>query len=235
MQANSVPIHGGIFQTEVWEQGNGNPLLYLHGVAGVESSELFLNRLAEQYHVIAPKHPGFGGSSGSENLLDLHDLIYYYLDFLDTMGLRDIPVVGHSLGAMFAAELAAVQPERFSKLVLMAPFGLWNPEYPVADFFSMTPKELAAATYHDSLSLVAAATAQAPEDNEAYVNFMLERAKSLSTAAKYLWPIPNRRAEQAAPPHLRPDAFSLGRERAASFRPSMRGTSSPPYRGLQWR
>jgi pimeloyl-ACP methyl ester carboxylesterase len=192
MQAKSVPIHGGIFQTEVWEQGNGNPLLYLHGVAGVESSEVFLNRLAEQYHVIAPKHPGFGGSSGSENLLDLHDLIYYYLDFLDTMGLRDLPVVGHSLGAMFAAELAAVQPERFNKLVLMAPFGLWNPEYPVADFFSMTPKELAAATYHDPSSPVATVAAQAPEDNEAYINFMLERAKSLSTAAKYLWPIPNR-------------------------------------------
>src|SRR5205085_1896014 len=34
--------------------------------------------------------------------------------------------------------------------------------------------------------------ARPPDDNEAYIAFMLDRAKSLSTAAKYLWPIPNR-------------------------------------------
>lgn len=192
MQHNTIPVRGGMFNTEVLEAGSGEPLLFLHGVAGVESAELFLNRLAEQYHVIAPKHPGFGGSTGSENLLDIYDLIYYYLDFLDAARLRDLPVVGHSLGAMFAAELAAVQPERFSKLVLLAPIGLWNPDHPVVDFFSMTPQELASATYHDPESAAAQAAAQAPEDNEAYVHFMLERAKSLSTAAKYLWPIPNR-------------------------------------------
>ena len=31
-----------------------------------------------------------------------------------------------------------------------------------------------------------------PSDDERYVDFMLERAKALATAARYLWPIPNR-------------------------------------------
>ncbi len=192
MQVRTVPVHGGEFTTEVLEAGSGEPLLFLHGLPGIEVSELLLNRLAERYRVIAPRHPGFGNSTGTEHLLDLHDLIFYYLDFLDAEGLRGVPIIGHSLGGMFAAELAAVQPDRFSNVVLMAPFGLWNPGYPVADFFSMTPKELAAATYHDAASSVAVAAAQAPEDNEAYIHFMVERAKSLATAAKYLWPIPNR-------------------------------------------
>jgi pimeloyl-ACP methyl ester carboxylesterase len=30
------------------------------------------------------------------------------------------------------------------------------------------------------------------EDGKATINYLVERAKSMSTAAKYLWPIPNR-------------------------------------------
>lgn len=46
--------------------------------------------------------------------------------------------------------------------------------------------------YHDPQSPVAQAAGRPPEDNEAYIAFMLDRAKSLATTAKYLWPIPNR-------------------------------------------
>lgn len=192
MQERRIAVRGGMFETEVFEAGSGEPLLFLHGVANIQPGDPFLTRLAEQYRVIAPRLPGFGESRGTERLLDLHDLLYYELDFLDEMGLRGLPVVGHSLGAMIAAELAAVQPDRFSSLVLIAPFGLWNPEYPVADFFAMSPTQLAEATYHDPQSPVAQAAARPPEDNEAYIAFMLDRAKSLATSAKYLWPIPNR-------------------------------------------
>ncbi len=194
MQAKKVLIRAGgaEFSTEVLEAGTGAPLLFLHGIPGVQGSELLLNRLADSYRVIAPRHPGFGESTGTEQLQDLHDLIYYYLDFLDAEKLSDLPIIGHSLGAMFAAELAAVQPERFSHLVLMAPLGLWNPAHPVADFYAMTPAQLAEATYHDPESPAAQAASAAPEENEGYIAFMLERAKSLATAAKYTWPIPNR-------------------------------------------
>ena len=191
MPVRTVPVDGGRFNTEVIETGNGSPLLFLHGTFGLEADR-FLDRLGERFRVVAPRHPGYGSSSGSEQLLDIHDLIYYYLDFLDAEGLRGVPLVGHSLGAMFAAELAAVQPERFTKLVLMDAFGLWNAEYPVADFFAMMPRELAETLYHDPESPTAQAASMPPEENEAFIASMLERAKSLATAAKYLWPIPNR-------------------------------------------
>lgn len=192
MQARTVSVRGDLFQTEIFEAGAGDPLLYLHGVGGFLPDEPFLAKLAERHHVIAPLLPGMGDSTGSEHLLDIHDLIYYELDLLDALNLRGMPLIGHSLGGMIAAELGAVQPERFSALVLIAPLGLWNADYPVADFFSMTPKELALATYHDPESPAAQAAGKAPEGNEAYIAFMLERAKSLATAAKYLWPIPHR-------------------------------------------
>lgn len=192
MQERKVAVRGGMFETEVIEDGNGPPLLYLHGVNGVQPGDPFLARLARQHRVIAPRMPGFGESTGTEQLNDLHDLIYYELDLLDALNLRGLPVIGHSLGGMIAAELAAVQPDRVSALTLIAPMGLWNPAHPVADFFSMAPTALAAATYHDPASPIAQAAGRPPEDNEAYIAFMLDRAKSLATAAKYLWPIPNR-------------------------------------------
>ena len=192
MRERKVAVRDGMFTTEVFEDGSGPPLLFLHGVNNVQPGDPFLARLAQRYRVIAPRLPGFGESRGGEHLLDIHDLIYYGLDLLDTLGLRGLPVIGHSLGGMIAAELAAVQPERVSRLVLIAPFGLWNPAYPVADFFAMAPAQLAAATYHDPASPAAQAAARPPEDNEAYIAFMLDRAKSLATSAKYLWPIPNR-------------------------------------------
>jgi pimeloyl-ACP methyl ester carboxylesterase len=163
----------------------------LHGEWGRQWDD-FLGALAAERRVIAPCHPGFGETTGTDQLLDLPDLIYYYLDFLDALDLRGLPLVGHGLGGMLAAELAAVQPERFSRLVLIGPLGLWNPAYPVLDFFAAAPDELAAATYHDPESPVARAAAAVPAEGEPYVNYMLERAKSLATAAKYLWPIPNR-------------------------------------------
>ncbi|MCC7364124.1 MAG: alpha/beta fold hydrolase [Dehalococcoidia bacterium] len=190
MERDMLSVRGGAFNIDVWEAGSGEPLLYLHGWPGLQP-DAFLDGLAADHHVIAPLHPGYGRSTGDEHLQDLQDLVFYYLDFLDAKGLRNIPLVGHSLGAMFAAELAAVQPERFSKLVLIAPFGLFNSDYPVVDFFVSSPDELKAAMWADPSSEAARAVTQVPQ-TEGDVAVLLERVKSLRVAAKYLWPIPNR-------------------------------------------
>ncbi len=202
MDERRVSVRGGMFETDVLEGGSGAPLLYLHGIGGLQWDD-HLERLATNHRVVAPRHPGFGGSTGNDELADIQDLIYYYLDLLDALELSGLPVVGHSLGGMIAAELAAVQPERFTKVVLISPFGLWNGEHPGLDIFGSTPDEFAASLYHDAESEAAKAAAGPPPsadteeavgeaENEAFVEFMLERAKAMSTTAKYLWPIPNK-------------------------------------------
>ena len=191
MNQRRVDVRDGQFAIEVNEAGQGAPLLFLHSELGPRWTP-FHDRLAEAWHVIAPSHPGFGASSGGEQLHDVHDLIYYYLDFLDRLALRDLPLVGHGLGGMFAAELAAVQPERFPSLVLVAPFGLWLPHAPTLDYFAASPPELAAALYYDQSSPAAVAAAASPTDQAALIEQALERARSQASAARYLWPIPNR-------------------------------------------
>ena len=75
----TVSVRGGLFQVELLEAGAGPPLLYFHGIAGLEWDGA-IERLAQQHRVLAPHTPGYGESSGSERLSDVHDLLYFYLD-----------------------------------------------------------------------------------------------------------------------------------------------------------
>ena len=202
MRETHIPVRGGDFAVDVFEGGDGSPLLFLHGIGGLRWNGC-LERLSLEHRVIAPCTPGFPSSTGGEQLQDVHDLIYFYLDLLDELGLHRLPIVGHSFGGMIAAELAAVQPERFSAVVLIAAFGLWRSDVPALDIFSALPQDLTRAMFYDLESPAAKAmTADEPEaltivdaDSPAgqrTIDYHLERAQSLATVARYLFPIPNR-------------------------------------------
>jgi pimeloyl-ACP methyl ester carboxylesterase len=187
-----VSIRRGAFHTFVRSAGSGDPLLFLHGAGGLRGWPPFLDSLARTFRVIAPEHPGFGRSEGLEHLDDVVDLALYYTEFIEAMGLDRPYMVGHSLGGMIGAEVAAIAPERVSKLVMVAPIGLWLDEHPVMDFFAATPDELATAMFHDPASPIAKEMMAVPSDPDAQMEAVLERTKNLSAAGKFLWPIPDK-------------------------------------------
>src|SRR5918995_1510157 len=187
-----VSIRNGLFQTFTRIEGEGDPLLFLHGTSGLRGWPPFLESLARSFRVIVPDHPGFGRSEGLEHLDDVVDLALYYTEFIDAMGLEQPYLVGHSLGGMIAAEVAAIAPDMASKLVLMAPVGLWLDDHPVMDFFAATPEELATAMFHAPGSAIAKELMTMPSDSEAHLEAVLERTKNLSAAGKFLWPIPDK-------------------------------------------
>jgi len=202
VKKQSISVRRGEFKVDLFEGGTGKPLLFLHGISGLEWTP-FLELLSTKHTVFAPRTPGFGDSTCIELLDDVMDVVFFYLDLLDELNLYDLPLIGHSIGGMFAAELAAAQPDRFSHLVLASPFGLWHDANPVTDLFTVSRTELASCLYADPENKEAVAVATAPEarmtevdpdteDGKATINYLVERAKSMSTAAKYLWPIPNR-------------------------------------------
>ncbi len=191
MNEKTVSVAGGKFQVELLEAGSGDAVVFLHGAGGLLWDPV-LEGLSQKYHVIAPRMPGSGGSTGLQHLLDHHDLFFFYLDLLDTLGLERAHLVGHSLGGWIAAELAALEPARFPKLALLAPIGLWNDDYPVKDFFTLMPNELAEIVFHDIKHPAAQMLLNPPQDPEASKLAAIETAKNRTAAARFIWPIPDK-------------------------------------------
>jgi pimeloyl-ACP methyl ester carboxylesterase len=192
VEEKTVSVRHGMFETKLRTDGRGDALLFLHGAGGLRGWDPFLAELARQFTVYAPAHPGFETSTGIEHIDDVLDLVIYYNDFLDALGLGVVHVVGHSMGGMIAAELAALSPHRVRKLVLVNAVGLWLDEQPVADFFAMTPEQLAVALWHDPQSAVARTMMAVPQDEKAQLEALLLRSQHLATAGKFLWPIPDK-------------------------------------------
>src|SRR6266704_356952 len=91
----------------VLEGGTGKPLVFLHGAGGLFAENPFLDRLAERYHVFAPELPGHGESRGEELLDDMLDFTLHGWDVVAALEIERPYLVGHSMGGMMAAEMAA--------------------------------------------------------------------------------------------------------------------------------
>lgn len=170
--------------------GKGVPLVYLHGFEQHPGAAPFLTRLAETRRVLAPEHPGFGESGGFAELVDILDLALHYRAWLEPVAREHGPIdlIGHSLGGMFAAEIAAICPDLVGKLVLVDAYGLWLDDHPQPDPFVMPKDEFDAAKWADP--------AQASNETNSYdgppKNYVYYRSQNLGAASKFMWPLPDR-------------------------------------------
>src|SRR3954452_13875429 len=181
----------GAFEVNVWEQGSGSPLLFLHGYERHPGAASFLTKLAENHRVIAPEQPGYGRSTGFENVQDLLDLVLFYRAFVESLDLGEVAVMGHSTGGMFAAELAAIAPQVVSKLVLVDAFGLWIDEEPSLDPFGPADEVLAAKWHDPSAAPNPEPTIFEPDPDDPQAA-ILWQAGNLATATKFMWRIAER-------------------------------------------
>jgi pimeloyl-ACP methyl ester carboxylesterase len=126
------------------------PLVFLHGAGGHTGWMGFLDELAGDFAVYAPEHPGFGRSDDPPWLDEIADLAYFYLDFLETLGLDRVHLVGTSFGGWIAAELAVRNQCRLASLTLVAAVGITAPDgKPVDDLFRLTTEENLRRFYAD--------------------------------------------------------------------------------------
>jgi pimeloyl-ACP methyl ester carboxylesterase len=192
----SVAVAGGRRKIRVFEAGEGAPLVFLHGAGGLTEDSPFLAALARRWHVHAPLLPGYGDSEGAESLRDMLDVTLHTFDVVDALGLERPTLVGHSMGGMIAAEMAAVAPREVERLGLIAPAGLWLDAHPVPDLFSKLPHELPALLFHDAefgeRIMTAGANFDDPQSLEAFV---IRNTRQLAMAGKLLFPIPDRGLE----------------------------------------
>jgi pimeloyl-ACP methyl ester carboxylesterase len=129
----------------------GRPVLLLHGGAGPQSVTGFADLLAERgpAHVIAPTHPGFGGTPRPESLVTIKGLAELYVGMLDELDLTDVTVIGNSIGGWITAEMALLGSPRVGRVVLVDAVGIEVPDHPVVDFFALDLAQVAEFSYHD--------------------------------------------------------------------------------------
>jgi len=187
-----VTLPGQGLPVERRRLGDGPPLLFLHGAFGPEWSDALVDALARSHTVLAPSLPGYGESEGLERIASFHDLSTWLDEVLDAEGLDQVAVVGHDVGGAAAAEYAALFRRRVSRVVLIAPYGLWPEGEPLADIFGLTPGALQRLLYADPMGDAAQAFGAADPDPARQQAAVLRRRQALIAAAKLLWPIPDK-------------------------------------------
>src|SRR6202142_2399331 len=133
------------------EAGVGRPVLNLHGGGGPFTVAAIADHLAETMRVITPTHPGWNGTTRPDSLAQIGDLAGAYLELLETEDLRDVLVVGSSLGGWVGAEIAVRdQGARVSGLILINATGIEVEGQPITDFFSLDARGVADNAWYDS-------------------------------------------------------------------------------------
>ncbi len=181
-------------EVEVHHLGSGPDLVYFHGLVGLLAAEPMLAALAEHFTVHAPVWPGYGEFENEGDIEDMLDFALLGWDIVDALGLDRPHLVGHSFGAMIAAEMACLARRDLERLVLLTPYGLWLDGRPMPDPFGVLPFDLVDLLLSDSANSGAlVADGLDLSSNEGLASFMISNSRRLGTAGKIMFPIPNRR------------------------------------------
>jgi pimeloyl-ACP methyl ester carboxylesterase len=125
------------------------------------------------------------------------DFTLHTWDVVEALGLRNPILVGHSMGGMIAAEMAAIAPHDVTRLGLICPAGLWLDDHPIPDLFATMPFEMPKLLFHDveagTQLLTAGLTLSDPKFLQTY---LVNNARQLGMAGKILFPIPERGLSQ---------------------------------------
>ncbi len=114
---------GQIHLSTAYPSGGGfderTPVVCLHHGGG--SGRLFAPVLRELGHdrsVYAPDLPGHGSSDSSGSKASVADLAGAIGDFIDSLRLRSVDLVGYQLGALISAELAIARPQLIRRVMM---------------------------------------------------------------------------------------------------------------------
>ena len=108
------------------EIGEGEPVLFIHGLAGCWRNWLEnLPHFGQRYWAIALDLPGFGDSPMPDWEISMQAYGRMLHDFCDELGIERVAaIVGNSMGGFVATEAVVERPERFERLTLVSAAGI---------------------------------------------------------------------------------------------------------------
>lgn len=128
----------------VEETGQGQPLLLLHANPGdARDFDAVRPALAEHFRVISLSWPGYGQAPAPEPPASASVMLFAQLlqELAVAMDFSELVIIGNSVGAYAAVDLALAQPLRVQKLVLVAPGGFTAHNFFTRDFCRFKGRE----------------------------------------------------------------------------------------------
>jgi pimeloyl-ACP methyl ester carboxylesterase len=192
-EARTVPVWRDQVHLRVLSKGRGPALVYFHGPWGL-AWDGFLDELARSFTVYAAEHPGTspGRPDDVYHLDGVWDLVLCHDELLEQLGVSSAAFVGHSFGGMVACEVAAANPRRASRLVLIDALGLWRDDSPVPNWMLLPHGELAGHIFRDAGGEAARRMFAVPEDPDARIMARVGLQWAMGATGKFLWPIPDK-------------------------------------------
>ena len=188
----TIDVNG--FPTRVWRKGSGPKIGFLAGFGGLPRWMPFLDELAKSRTLIVPSLPGFPGGDRGHSVLDSHlDWLLAIRDTLDQAGLSGADLVGSSVGASMAAEVAALWPSSVGKLALIAPFGLFDEKNPPTDPWAQRGDAVPGLMCADPE--IWKGMKAMPEGANS-IEWPIEQVRANEAAARIFWPLGNTRIEK---------------------------------------
>jgi 3-oxoadipate enol-lactonase len=121
-------INTGRFDINYIEDGDGYPVILIHGLAGDHTAWLpQVTALKDDYRVIAFDNPGSGDSSTVDDPATTADLADATLGLMDQIGIERAHVVGRSMGGAIAQHMALKAPGRLQSMTMAASFARLDP------------------------------------------------------------------------------------------------------------
>jgi pimeloyl-ACP methyl ester carboxylesterase len=113
-------------QTHYRDQGQGQPIVLLHGMASsLHTWEGWVAELQPQYRVISIDMPGWGLTGPDpQKRYRIEDQVAFLAAFLDSLGIEKCVLGGNSMGGWFSWNFALAHPERVQALVLVDAAGV---------------------------------------------------------------------------------------------------------------
>lgn len=115
---SSLITNQGSVHYEVY--GRGRPVILLHG--WLESWGLWqetMDFLGDSYRTYAIDFWGFGESDKKRESFAIPDFVTLVNDFMELLGIKHAPLVGHSMGGTVSLSVAINHPQRVSKVVVI--------------------------------------------------------------------------------------------------------------------
>jgi pimeloyl-ACP methyl ester carboxylesterase len=104
--------------------GNNETLLFVHGLASyLPAFDKTIEGLRSEYRCVALDLPGYG-RSGRAQTVGIRAYADVIAEFIDSLRLSAVTLVGHSLGGQIAIRAALRYPKKIKRLVLLAPAGI---------------------------------------------------------------------------------------------------------------